>query len=121
MVDGHIQRSISEKVVAASVRTSLRLPSRLSVRTTRSRLTIKDDSANSWDSVPRGSFPSSHQASSTVTYEGFSDSSSFSTPSHDASETLPSVHEERDHQNPASYHEQVCLFRPNFSSRGVVT
>ncbi|KAF8728041.1 hypothetical protein HU200_018615 [Digitaria exilis] len=32
-------------------------------------------------------------ASSTVTEEGFSDSSSFSTPSHDASETLPSVHD----------------------------
>nr|XP_034572176.1 U-box domain-containing protein 57-like isoform X2 [Setaria viridis]TKV95083.1 hypothetical protein SEVIR_9G337400v2 [Setaria viridis] len=108
-VDGHIQRSMSENVVAASVRTSLRLPSRLSVRTTFSRQSIEDNSANSWDSVPRGSFPSSHQTSSTVTDEGFSDSSSFSTPSHDASEILPSVHEGRHLQNPASYCEQDAM------------
>ncbi|PUZ40250.1 hypothetical protein GQ55_9G409600 [Panicum hallii var. hallii] len=106
-VDGHVQRSMSEKVVPASVRTSLRLPSRLSVRTTFSRRSIEDKSANSWDSVPIRSFPSSHQASSTVTDEGFSDSSSFSTPRHDATEILPSVHAGCDLQNPALYREQA--------------
>ncbi|CAL4940500.1 unnamed protein product [Urochloa decumbens] len=108
-VDCHVQRSMSEKAVPASVRTSLRLPSRLSVRTTRSRRNIEDDIANSWDSVPGRSFPSSHQASSTVTDEGFSDSSSFSTPRHNASEILPSVHVGCDLQNPASYHEQDVM------------
>ncbi|CAD6211975.1 unnamed protein product [Miscanthus lutarioriparius] len=52
-VDGHIQRSMSEKVVPASVRTSLRLPSRLSVWTSLSRRSIEDTSVSSWDSVPR--------------------------------------------------------------------
>ncbi|PVH32417.1 hypothetical protein PAHAL_9G395000 [Panicum hallii] len=106
-VDGHVQRSMSEKVVPASVRTSLRLPSRLSVRTNFSRRSIEDKSANSWDSVPIRSFPSLHQASSTVTDEGFSDSSSFSTPRHDATEILPSVHAGCDLQNPALYREQA--------------
>ncbi|CAN6288856.1 unnamed protein product [Urochloa humidicola] len=105
VVDCHVQRSMSEKAVP-SVRTSLQLPSRLSVRTIRSRRNIEDNIANSWDSVPGRSFPSSHQASSTVTDEGFSDSSSFSTPRHNASEILPSVHTGCDLQNPASYHEQ---------------
>ncbi|KAG2539540.1 hypothetical protein PVAP13_9NG480014 [Panicum virgatum] len=108
-VDGHVQRSMSEKVVPASVRTSLRLPSRFSVRTTFSRRSIEDKAANSWDSVPRGSFPSSHQASSTVTDEGFSDSSSFSTPRHDATEILPTVHAGCDLQNPALYREQDAM------------
>ncbi|XP_062206176.1 U-box domain-containing protein 33-like [Phragmites australis] len=107
-VDGHIQRSMSEKVAPASVRTSLRLPSRLSVPTTLSRLSIEDTS-RSWDSVPRGSFPSSHQASSTVTDEGFSDSSSFSMPRDDSSEILPSIHAGRDLPNQASYHDQGTL------------
>ena len=109
---------MSEKVVPASVRTSLRLPSQLSVRTTFSRRSIEDKAANSWDSVPRGSFPSSHQASSTVTDEGFSDSSSFSTPRHDATEILPTVHAGCDLQNPALYREQVCFFWPKLNSRG---
>ncbi|CAL4915441.1 unnamed protein product [Urochloa decumbens] len=108
-VDCHVQRSMSEKAVPASVRTSLRLPSRLSVRTTRSMRNVEDNIAHSWDSVPGRSFPSSHQASSTVTDEGFSDSSSFSTPRHNASEILPSVHAGCDLQNPASYHEQDSM------------
>lgn len=117
-VDGHIQRSMSEKVVPASVRTSLRLPSQLSVRTSLSRRSIEDTSVSSWDSVPRGNFPSSHQASSTVTDEGFSDYSSFSTPRRDASEILPLVHVGHNLQN-SSCHEQVCLLRPKLSSRGL--
>ncbi|WVZ57562.1 hypothetical protein U9M48_007933 [Paspalum notatum var. saurae] len=107
-VDGQIQRSMSEKVVPTSVRTSLRLPSRLSVRTTLSKLSIDDNSSNSWDSIPRGSFPSSHQASSTVTDEGFSDSSPIATPRHDGP-SVSSVHVGRDLQNPASYHEQDAM------------
>jgi hypothetical protein len=98
--------------VAASVRTSLRLPSRLSVRTNFSRPSIEENSANSWDSVPRGSFPSSQQTSSTVTDEGISDSSSFSTPRHDVSEILPSVQEGRRLQYRASYREQVWFSDP---------
>ncbi|CAN6311999.1 unnamed protein product [Urochloa humidicola] len=109
VVDCHVQRSMSEKAVPVSVRTSLRLPSRLSVRTTRSRRNIEDNIANSWDSVPGRSFPSSHQTSSTVTDEGFSDSSSFSTPRHNTSEILPSVHVRCDLQNQASNHEQDAM------------
>ncbi|TVU02912.1 hypothetical protein EJB05_51563 [Eragrostis curvula] len=111
-VDGRIQRSMSAKVVPKSVRTTFRLPSRSTVRTTFSRLSLEDNSVHSWDSIPRGSIPSSHQTSSTVTDEGHSDSSSFSTPRDDASQILHAVRAGHDLLNPASYHEQ-CALDPN--------
>ncbi|KAL6906438.1 hypothetical protein ACP4OV_004039 [Aristida adscensionis] len=91
VVDDRIQRS-SEKVVPKSVRTtSRRLPSRLTVPTTLSRLSLEDTSVRSWDGVPRGSFPSSHRTSSTMIDDMLSDCSSLSVPRDDAAEILPSL------------------------------
>ncbi|KAL6642740.1 hypothetical protein ACP70R_020921 [Stipagrostis hirtigluma subsp. patula] len=109
-VDGRIQRSMSEKAVPKSVRTTSRRPSRLTVRTTAlSRLSLEDTSVHSWDSVPRGSFPNSHQTSSTVTEEMLSDSSPFSVPRDDASEIPPPVRVGRDLLNPESYPEKDVM------------
>ncbi|GJM91394.1 hypothetical protein PR202_ga07758 [Eleusine coracana subsp. coracana] len=110
-IDGQIQRSmsVSGKAVPKSVRTTFRLPSRSTARTTLSRLVLEDNSAHSWDSIPRESFPGSQQTSSTVTDEGFSDSSSFSIPRDDVSEILHPVRAGCDLLNPVSYHEQGAI------------
>jgi hypothetical protein len=115
-INGPIQRamSVSEKVVPKSVRTKFRQPSLSCARTTlSSRLSLEDNSAHSWESIPRGSFPGSHQTPSTVTDDGFSGSSSFSIPRDDASEILHSVGTGCDFLNSTSYHEQVCFSNPS--------
>ncbi|KAF0928610.1 hypothetical protein E2562_006051 [Oryza meyeriana var. granulata] len=104
-VSGCIQRSVSEKVVPAASRTSLKLHSRSTLQEALSGLNMEGTSVDSWDSIRRGSFPSSHLASSTVTEEVTeevsSDSSSSGIPRDDIS-TLASC----DFPNSAPHHEQ---------------
>ncbi|XP_015697309.1 U-box domain-containing protein 33-like isoform X2 [Oryza brachyantha] len=101
-VNGSIQRSVSEKVVPAASRTSLQLHSRSTLQEAISRLNMEGTSVDSWDSIRRGSFPSSYRASfSTVTEEVLSDSSSSGIPRDDISTLAGS-----DFPNSAPHHEQ---------------
>ncbi|XP_052134522.1 U-box domain-containing protein 33-like [Oryza glaberrima] len=97
-VNGYVQRSMSEMVVPASSRVSLQLHSRSSLQESLSRLNMEGTSVDSWD---RGSFPSSYRASSTVTEEVLSDSSSSGIP-RDGISTLAGC----DFPNSALHHEQ---------------
>lgn len=63
---------------------------------------MEGTSVDSWDSFRRGSFPSSYRASSTVTEEVLSDSSSSGIP-RDGISTLAGC----DFPNSALHHEQV--------------
>uniref|UniRef100_A0A0E0BDF2 RING-type E3 ubiquitin transferase n=1 Tax=Oryza glumipatula TaxID=40148 RepID=A0A0E0BDF2_9ORYZ len=100
-VNGYVQRSMSEMVVPASSRVSLQLHSRSSLQESLSRLNMEGTSVDSWDSFRRGSFPSSYRASSTVTEEVLSDSSSSGIP-RDGISTLAGF----DFPNSALHHEQ---------------
>nr|AAK43512.1 putative receptor kinase [Oryza sativa Japonica Group] len=82
-VNGYVQRSMSEMVESLS------------------RLNMEGTSVDSWDSFRRGSFPSSYRASSTVTEEVLSDSSSSGIP-RDGISTLAGC----DFPNSALHHEQ---------------
>uniref|UniRef100_A0A0D9XM60 RING-type E3 ubiquitin transferase n=1 Tax=Leersia perrieri TaxID=77586 RepID=A0A0D9XM60_9ORYZ len=100
-VNGYIQRSMSEKVVPAASRTSLQMHSRSTLQETIGSLNMESTSVDSWDSIPRGNFPSSYRTSSTVTEELSSNSSSSGIPRDDIS-TLASC----DFSNSAPHHLQ---------------